>query len=110
MRHTILSLPFFISACAFGSQSFDEVAPDAIPAVVTYNEHIQPIMSFYCTSCHGEGRTFDIDLTNEGELLDECDDVGEQVRSGEMPPGGARRLTSLDDALLSQWIGQGCAP
>lgn len=128
-----LSLLLGLIGCGFGTQTLEEVDPDAIPANPTYSEHVAPILDFYCVACHdpngqvgalGDDKRKDsfygledddggedgIDLTNFAAVVDEFDDIEGTILLREMPPGGARRLTAREEAILSRWADQGFAP
>jgi uncharacterized membrane protein len=110
MKHKILPL-FFVSACGFGTQTIEELDPNAIPVLpeqIVYEEDIDPIFEFYCTACHGANENIvanEILLTEEIDVVAFCDLViQEAFIERSMPPGGARRLTSSEEALLVRWM------
>ena len=81
-----------------------------------FERHIKPIMSAYCTSCHGETP---IPTAPQGFRLDVCEDetvqgarpmaariLARTVR-GEgsfMPPGATRSVNEQEAALISRWV------
>lgn len=98
-------------ACGLGDQTLAEVDPAALPQQVSYTRYVQPRVDYYCTACHthdgplgAAGRT---DLSNYDEVRHAFDRSMEQIVSKRMPPGGARRLTARDQAILERWKAQG---
>jgi uncharacterized membrane protein len=108
--HKKLLLLLFFSACGFGTQTIEELDPNVVPALpeqIVYEDDIDPIMEFYCTACHGAGNVAaqGILLTEEADILAFCNEVIVELFIDQaMPPGGARRLTSSEKALLARWM------
>lgn len=113
---------FLLSAlcgCGKGSQDLPTVAPDSIPTTVTWTAHIQPLMQFYCTACHFSSQKSrpGADCEEESMNLNDYDSVVNCIpnileaveKAQNMPPGGARRMTSLHKALLRAWLNGGLA-
>lgn len=100
------------AACGLGDASLEEVDPAAIPAVVTYSQHIQPRVEYYCVSCHnpdgplGNAGGWDLSsylLVRAAYLSIEQTALTER----NMPPGGARRLSAEDAAIFRRWRDSG---
>jgi mono/diheme cytochrome c family protein len=107
-----LGLLTAVVACGLGDGTLEELDPAAVPEVVTYSQHIQPRMEYYCVSCHNP----DGPLGNAGGWdLSSYLLVRAAYRSIEraaltersMPPGGARRLTAEDAAIFRRWRDSG---
>jgi mono/diheme cytochrome c family protein len=114
MRAVLSLVCLALSACNFGAANIEEVDPEAIPLEPTYSAHIQPIMEFYCVACHDPegqaGAAQDVDLTSYEAVVNDYDDIAEALFDKRyMPPGGARRLSSEDEATLARWATQGFA-
>lgn len=92
-------------------------------AKITYDDHIKPIFSRRCSTCHNGDRTeADLDVTSfitlmqgggSGEVIDpfSADDsylfsLVTHEDSPEMPPGG-NKIPDAEIALLKQWIDKG---
>jgi uncharacterized membrane protein len=105
MRYRWL-LALFVSACGFGTQSIEELDPDAIPQVPVYNADVAPIVEYYCIACHqGKFAADDVILSEEADVLAFCDLIAEQVfLSRDMPPGAARRLAPSEEVILKRWM------
>jgi hypothetical protein len=103
------ALPFLLLAgCAFGTGTPGEVDPANLPAVVTWDAHIHPMMVRYCIGCHGA--TFqgdDLDLRDYLDVRCEYGEVREEVAGGEMPPAPAKQPDAWDRAMLAQWQADG---
>lgn len=113
MRHILLAL-LALGACAFGDRSVEQVDLEAVPAEPTYTEHIAPLMEFYCVTCHDPagqvGEAYGVDLTSYDAVVDDFDDIDEALFDKRyMPPGGARRLSSVEEATIARWAAQGFA-
>ncbi|MCA9520904.1 MAG: hypothetical protein KC609_08020 [Myxococcales bacterium] len=102
-----------------GSQELTTVAPDTLPLTVTWSTHIQPLMQFYCTSCHftnetknrnGDCDDHDMNLNDYDTVVNCYPDLYESIAiKQDMPPGGARRMTARHKALLKAWLDGGFA-
>ena len=101
-----------VTGCGLGDGDLAEVDPAALPAKVTYADHIKPRMEYYCVACHNP----DSSLGNAGGW----DFSGYKlVRASyasiaraaftrlTMPPGGARKLTAEDIAFFHRWAALG---
>jgi uncharacterized membrane protein len=101
-----LLLALLVSACGFGTQSIEDLDPDAIPQVPVYETDVAPIVEYYCIACHqGQLAADDVVLSVEADVLAFCDLIAEQVfLTREMPPGAARRLTPTEEAILQRWM------
>lgn len=97
-----------VAGCGIGDSTLDELDPGAVPAVVTYRQHVQPRLDYYCVSCHNPdgplGSAGGWDLSTylfvraaHASIMDAA------VSRRSMPPGGARRLTPTDEAVLRKW-------
>lgn len=100
------------SGCAFGDAPLEEVDPDAIPATVTWDDHVAPIMDRYCAGCHSDeitsGAAEGLDYSRYDYTRCTFEEVDETtLEEGSMPPGGARRLDGWDKAVLRRWEAQG---
>ena len=79
----------------------------------SFEEHIQPLISKYCYSCHGEGKKLrgDLDLTpyqKDTQVFEERDEwlyILEQIETEEMPTKEPLP-TDEERALMVNWIHQ----
>lgn len=108
---TLLGVALPTASCALGEGTLEEVDPESIPAVVTWDDHVAPLMERYCAGCHSD----DVAVPAAGIAYDSreqtaCDfeEIEEVIfEHGSMPPGGARRLDGWDRAVLLRWADQG---
>jgi hypothetical protein len=103
-----------LSGCALGDAPLEEVDPEAIPAQVTWDDHVAPLMDRYCAGCHSEelvsGAPEGLDYRRYAFARCTFEEIEEvTLQEGSMPPGGARRLTGEDKAVLRRWASQGFA-
>lgn len=100
--------------CGLGDASLTDVDPDAIPATVSYEADVGPRIDYYCVSCHHadgqQGNAGGWDFSSY-ELVKASFGSIEltAIQDKSMPPGGARRLTARDAAILLRWRDQGFA-
>ncbi len=111
LRTPFIALALFTCAgCAFGSDPLEVVDPAAAPERPTWTQDVQPIMDYYCTTCHSPSGAL-----NVGVSLDTCDNTRRSfgsvwstaADSKSMPPGGALRVSSYDLLILDRWHAQG---
>ncbi len=97
-----------LAGCGLGDEALEDVDPGAVPQRVTYEAHVQPRLEYYCVACHNPHGS----LGNAGgwnlssyRLVKASFASLEQAALVKqiMPPGGARRLTAEDAAILRQW-------
>ena len=54
---------------------------------VSYDQHLEGLLQFYCTGCHGPGKSVShIDLSSKAAFLPWRDEAIDQVLAGDMPP------------------------
>ena len=98
--------------CAQGDGTLEEVDPASLPEVVTWVDHIEPILDRYCATCHSDaadvGRLSGYDYgTYLGSACQFGGVVNTFLEGGSMPPGAAPRPDGRQSALLRQWRAQG---
>jgi Flp pilus assembly protein TadD len=92
-------------------------ADTALPAEVTFAEHVAPIVFENCVACHRPGQSGPFPFTNYDEVRKHADQIAEVTESGFMPPWlpsrsdyefvGARHLTKRQVQLLATWAETG---
>ncbi len=116
MRYFYAFICLLIAGCNYGDRTFLEADPQAVPAVPTYTEYIAPMMTYYCTSCHGGDPTDTVCDGGEGSLnLSSYSCVRKKIKSVidtsftnvSMPPGGSEKMTPQDWAIFEQWRDSG---
>lgn len=86
-------------------------------AVVTYSEHVAPILYAQCASCHRPGQAAPFSLLTFQDAVKHARLIAAVTKSRYMPPWKAepasfayrdsRRLTDSQIALLDQWVKAG---
>lgn len=119
-------------SAAATSQSTEEEAAEPLPEQVSFHEHIQPILTEYCDSCHGpdsakrKPKNSPLRLDRVEDAFALRDDGRPVIIKGEpaesklmslirsadpdqvMPPPKSRKtLKRREIALLERWIEQG---
>jgi hypothetical protein len=94
-----------------------------VPARLTYEQHVRPILKAHCFSCHGEEdkpkAQLDLRLVRNmrrggtsGPAIvtgqHEESLLWERIEADEMPPGD-RKLSSAQKATITAWIDQGAS-
>ncbi|MCY2962593.1 MAG: hypothetical protein NT069_02900 [Planctomycetota bacterium] len=97
------------------------LADEAIPAPLTFEAHVRPILKAHCWHCHGEGEVLkgSLDLRQARRLVRGGDTgtalvpgqsgeslIVERIAAGEMPPG-TKKVSAAELATLRAWIDQG---
>ncbi|MGB0837114.1 MAG: c-type cytochrome [Flavobacteriaceae bacterium] len=76
---------------------------------ITYSQHIAPIMSANCVSCHGNNPSngAPMSLTTAAQVKSAIQNNGliSSVESGNMPPSGS--LSPMEIASLKTWETEG---
>lgn len=112
---------------------------DGLPAEVSYEDHVAPVLARHCVRCHEEGGVLYAGVgvdqflnARSTRVRSVCTAVGADVvfaygdvltsRSqpeagpcgpwvvGSMPPGAKFRLTGAEQELLARWVAQGARP
>ncbi|MBK9275309.1 MAG: hypothetical protein IPM49_12340 [Flavobacteriales bacterium] len=91
-----------------------------LPDMVTYADHIAPLIGAHCMPCHSPGHAGPFALTTYAEVRRKARTVGHVTRERFMPPWpadtaysrflGERVLTAAQIALLGKWVEQGMPP
>jgi len=86
-------------------------------ALITYSQHVAPLLELRCVECHTPSRS--LDLTRFPFASDMTEDQTEIVnlmlmKAGgpkpKMPPGNRPKLTAAQLNLIQQWRDGGLAP
>lgn len=106
----VLACCGFVLAC--GGEPIEDVDPDSIPRVATWDSHVAPMLDRYCQGCHS-GQTLggpveEFDFASYEHTVCEWEDVQEVLfEERSMPPGGAQRPSARDLAILRVWAQRG---
>lgn len=109
VRLTVLGCGVMAMAgCGLGDGDLEQVDPGAVPASVTYKQHIQPRMEYYCVACHNPdgslGNAGGWDFSTYKLVRAAYTSISEAaITRRVMPPGGARKLTAQDVAIFRRW-------
>ena len=89
----------------------------ALPAQVTYSEHIAPIVFSHCAKCHRPGEAGPFPLLTYEDAASRAELIKAATQSRYMPPwpadpgyrhyAGENVLTDRDIALIGRWVSQG---
>ena len=103
-----------LAGCGIGDDLLEDSDPTAIPTTVTYRQHIEPRIHYYCGGCHNPNGI----LGNAGgwnfatyPLVRAAYGSIQRVAFEErrMPPGGARKMSPRDQAIFRRWRQNGFA-
>lgn len=116
--------PVRLSLCALGLLAMATVtlsaSSDDPPAkndgattdLVTFSQHVAPLVTKYCTKCHGGMKPrggLNLEVFKDDASVTQARPIWEKVlhnvRTGEMPPEGRPRPTAAERELLTKWIG-----
>lgn len=87
--------------------------------LITFTEHISPIIYNNCTECHRAGESGPMSFTSYSEVASMAEMIKEVTQSGYMPPWppdenytphsllDERFLTTEEKSLIVQWVDQG---
>lgn len=122
-------IPLILFGCMNTGKPFNEVEPNALPANVTWSEHVYPVLRQRCNECHSSGTESKygtvegIDYAKYENAIPAVAVAGskdykdkgfqgilkEAINSSSMPPGDKDKLTPYERALLLKWQDQGFA-
>jgi len=90
----------------------------ALPEVVTFSEHIAPIIFENCTPCHRPGSAGPFAFTNYDEVRAKAKTIAKVTSSRFMPPWpadptytsfkGERVLSDVQIAMIGKWVEDDC--
>jgi hypothetical protein len=96
-----------------------EAPQGPLPATVTYSEHVAPIVTSQCATCHRPGQAAPFSLLNYTDVRKHAKTMVRVTEERYMPPWqpepgwgeyiGERRLTDRQIALLKKWVETGMA-
>ena len=110
------NLTVSLLCCHCGEGGVDELDPLSVESEPTYGRSIRPLMQYYCTSCHAEDTQLGsglagYDYSSYGGVVGGFSGIEQTVfASGNMPPGGAPKLSATEKALLKRWQQAGFPP
>ena len=129
MKYLALCFLLIISALpalAHGDEEHDdvdegqtvEIGRDALPANITYHEHVRPIMEASCNACHSAGQIAGYAPFDHAEdVVWAAQDIRFHVVNGLMPPWMPSRenlplkhdrsLSPEEIALIASWVDEG---
>lgn len=95
----------------------DDLKEGTVPAKVTFNRHIAPILRGQCADCHRPGEAAPFSLLTFKDASKRALHLSEIIADGMMPPWkavpnyghfvGERRLTKTEIATIAAWAKQG---
>ncbi|KMQ70199.1 hypothetical protein [Chryseobacterium koreense] len=101
---------FSVTSC--DTRTFDEISPKVvIPAEVTYNQNVKPLIDNNCVTCHSAvGAANFYPLTDYSLVKNAIDHILDRVQRpagdpGKMPQGGSLSTTNID--ILKKWKADG---
>ncbi len=92
-------------------------APD-VPGEVTFAEHVAPILTKHCQSCHRPGTEAPFSLVTHDDAANHADMVAEVIAEERMPPWyasfgkfeNAPTMTDEERDIVRAWVARGCPP
>lgn len=116
MKHVAVCL--LLAACGTDvAPAGEDDAPDDLPDVVTYWQHVEPIFYTNCQSCHTAGGIAPFAIDNAETAIAYAPLIAEQTASRVMPPwppGGdtpplahVRTLTQTQIDTIAAWVAGG---
>jgi hypothetical protein len=94
-----------------------QTAPRESDAVVTFTEHVAPIIFRNCTSCHRAGEPAPFALASYADVRPRARQIAAVTKARQMPPWkadagdfpfrGDRRLRDEDITLIQRWVDAG---
>ncbi|MCA9668430.1 MAG: hypothetical protein KC503_22720 [Myxococcales bacterium] len=106
-----VALASLVCLCTAGCGAADlaDIDPAAIPEQPTYDGDVRPMMAYYCVGCHAPKTQLGpnlsgYDYSSYSGVIAGFSGIEETVFvAGNMPPGGARKLTLYEQAVLARW-------
>ncbi|MCA9666059.1 MAG: hypothetical protein KC503_10740 [Myxococcales bacterium] len=92
-----------------GAADLADIDPQAIPEQPTYAELVGPMMHFYCSGCHAPKTQLGpnlagYDYSSYSGTVAGFSGIEETVfERGDMPPGGATKLSLVEMETLRKW-------
>lgn len=93
------------------------ILPGALPAQVTFYQHIQPVLQKNCGSCHHPQGAAPFSLLSYPDVVKRASFVLDVIESGYMPPypadpafakhANVQHVTSEEISLIRNWVSQG---
>lgn len=113
---TITSLLVFIVQALVCCTSNTNKVPD----IITFSEHVAPIIFATCTPCHQANESAPFALTNYQEVRRKGKTIVNVIESGYMPPWpadtsfshfvGEKKLTLLQKEIIKKWVNSNMLP
>lgn len=118
----LLSLTFAMAAPALADDHPDSASPETspvndLPELVSYTEHVAPILFENCLECHRPQQIGPMSLRNYEDTRPWAKSIKTAVTQKTMPPWfsddphgkfkNEMRLTDREIALISRWVDQG---
>lgn len=106
-RIFLLPAAGLLLACGLGQETLDQ-ADAAAASLVTYSQHVKPRMDYYCVGCHNPhgplGNAGGWDFSSYLLVRASFASIEQAALvKKSMPPGGSRRLSAHDAAILRRW-------
>ena len=123
-RFVLFFVSIFIFACsqesnkqALNITQSNDSSTVQLPAAISFNEHVAPIIYKNCSNCHRPGESGPFPLTNYQEVYRKKKTIEKVVRLGIMPPWpadpsyshfvGEMILSEYDKKIITAWLKQG---
>jgi hypothetical protein len=112
-----MRLPFILACAALAASTAG--AAEKLPDVVTFAEHVAPLVFNNCTGCHRPGEVAPFTLTTYADTKKKAKTMLRSMQDKSMPPWqpepghgefrDERRLTAAQIALFEKWVATGMA-
>jgi uncharacterized membrane protein len=117
-RRTLSAVLPLLAAALFCLGCDDKADPvgdqsDGLPDVVTYTQHVKPLLDASCIQCHAtfrqgadrNGAPTGINFDTYSVARASADGGSMSIQAGTMPPAGG--LSQYDRSLFAKWVEQG---
>src|SRR6202008_487005 len=115
--HIIISFTAFLLLSSCSGDPEEKKQNEPTDTLITYSEHIAPLLFEKCTSCHRPGEAGPFNLLTYNDAVIAANKIRSTTETHFMPPWpadpgythfiGETTLTQEEIALIKKWIDQG---
>ena len=108
----LLATALFCLGCGDKADPVGEPG-DGLPDLVSYTQHIKPLLDTNCIQCHAisrqgadrNGAPVGVNFDTYANARSSADRADARIQAGTMPPTGG--LTTYDRSVFHKWVEQG---